>query len=245
MLRLRNDRCFGVDVSEANGPIHAPLIRDAGIRYLYAKANTGEGWRDRLFSEHIDKANDVGLLTGAYHFALPDNDPIDDVDALLTAVSGARLDLPAAVDFETLNGLKPEAASAWLDGWLVEYRARTAARVVLYFGKDFYAKVPHSPAQAQCIPWCAWYADSQDSDTWDQPVCDPWGKVGLRQALGNTIWSDGSWGPKPKNPKATIVAPPGRIPGIATECDVDVYFGSYDAFKMTMGLDVALPNGKE
>ena len=48
-----------------------PLQWSMGSRFVYAKATEGNSFVDRSRPSHLTGARSVGMLTGAYHFALP------------------------------------------------------------------------------------------------------------------------------------------------------------------------------
>lgn len=233
--------CDGLDVSEANGPVLWSEVRKAGLRFAYVKANTGEGVADRLLHDHADGCDREGLLWGPYQFGLADNDPLDDVDALAKALKGRFFDLRPALDLETRNGLPAPKVLDWALGWGERAKVVWGRNPCLYFGLNFWRTLlREQPAYGpQFAPWTPWVAAY--SNTFSQIQTAPWGPVGLRQWRGNTIWTDGNYGPRPKTKGATVVVLPGRVPGVATECDLNRYVGSYDDLKRDHGLAVALP----
>lgn len=232
----------GIDVSGAGQPfpIDWAAVRNAGKRFAYVKANTAEGAADPWFARHVEGARGAGLLVGAYHFALVDDDPTDDVEAFLRALEGVELDLPTALDIETRNGADALRVLMFVDGWLDEHERRTARRAIVYTGPGFWrglGKAAEDPRYAALPLWIAQYGVSGPS-----PL-PPWGhKWTIWQSHGNTIWRmpDGSqvWGPK-RPPGATLLATGGTCPGVAGEVDLDLFAGSYDDLKRWAGLEVA------
>lgn len=215
----------GIDVSEANGPVYWPAVRDSGKRFVYIKA-------DAAFERNLAGANAVGLLTGVYSF--PGRGK-HDLAAL--AKRAAATDLRPAVDIEVAMGLSPQGLADQVNDWASACKEAFGKAGVLYGSPAFLRPIgamldPGDPALAM-LPWFAAYGAAQ------APTVAPWGRAVIWQARGNTCWSDGSWGPKPKTPTARVIAGPGRCPGVIGECDIDVFDGTYDDFKVIHGLRVA------
>ena len=227
-----------LEVSSAHGPILWSEVRKAGYRFAYVKANTGEGELAPLLHRHADGLHAQGMLWGPYQYGLADNDAKDDVQALAKALKGRSFDLAPALDLETRNGLPSNKVLDWAEQWGAEARIEWGKPVMLYYGLNFWRTLlAGKPERAPLFaPWLAWTAAYATTCT--PLTVAPWG-VTMRQWRGNTIWSDGSYGPKPKTPGATMVVAGGRVPGVATECDLNRYFGCYDDLKRDHGLAVA------
>lgn len=236
----------GIDVSGAGQafPIDWAAVRDAGKRFAYVKANTAEGGPDPWFARHATGARAAGLLVGAYHFALVDDDPTDDLEAFLRVVEGVELDLPSALDIETRNNADALKVLRFTDGWTDGHERRTEKVPMIYTGPGFWrglGNAGNDERYTKCPLWIANYGVSSPM------VLAPWGKSWtIWQSHGNTIWQmpDGSqvWGPYAP-PGARRIALGGTCPGVAGEVDLNVYAGTYDDMKRWAGLDVAeLPN---
>ena len=217
----------GVDVSAAQSRCDWGKVYAAGIRFAYVRANAGEKLRDASFAPQIAGANAAGVLTGAYHFALADDDPSDDVDAFAKAIGGAQFALPPAVDVEIMNGLTASRVADWLDGWIARCVDQLGRKPVLYTGPNFWTSLgPHGlhPRFADCGLWISNYGATRPT------IPAPWVKQRIWQYQANTIWrlADGSqtWGPKRPSPDAKIIAQPGIVAGIEGECDRDVFAGT-------------------
>lgn len=230
----------GIDLSDANGPVLFQAVRDSGRRFVYRKANTGEGKPERGMRQAILDANAVGLLTGVYQYAQPDLDPEDDVLALLQAIDGLQLDLRPALDIEGMNGRNPTQVADWLEGWFYHAYNRFLKAPVLYTGPAFWHGMGKEGLRPGFSDWRLWLSHYGVSKPADVP---PWGKPFMWQYRANTCYADGSYGPKPKTPGARVIAVGGRCPGVATECDLNSYAGFYDDFRVAHGLPVAALSG--
>jgi len=254
-----SDFTAGIDVSAAQSfEIDWQRVRAAGKRFVYVKANTGEGKRDPWFERHARGASAAGLLVGAYHFALVDDDPSDDLDAFLEAVSGVAIELPSVFDLETRNGADALGVLSFVDGWVERHEARVGRSPVPYLSPGFWNALG-APARSEryaSLPlFVAQYGVGSPS-----PVA-PWGaKWTLWQSHGNTIaqllkaWVDPGgkaheagaqlWGTLARlalavPETARLLAAGGSCAGVAGEVDLDVFAGSYDALRRWAGLPVA------
>jgi glycosyl hydrolase family 25 len=59
-----------VDLSHHNGSVDLVKAKTAGILGIIQKATQGDDFVDPTFAANRKKANDAGLLVGAYHFGV-------------------------------------------------------------------------------------------------------------------------------------------------------------------------------
>jgi GH25 family lysozyme M1 (1,4-beta-N-acetylmuramidase) len=62
----------GMDVSSYQGDVNWPDSWAKGARFAYVKATEGTGYRNPKFTQQYNGSHSVGMIRGAYHFALPD-----------------------------------------------------------------------------------------------------------------------------------------------------------------------------
>ncbi len=247
----------GLDVSAAQSfEINWSKVRDAGKRFSYHKANTAEGKPDAWFSDHLLGAFDVGLLCGAYHYALVDENAIDDVDAFLRAIDyyTDKLELPACIDIESRNGLvDSNTICRFVDVWWNEIIRRGMKKPCIYTSQGFWDGLG---VPGQDPKW------GRDRDLFvanygvglvKPKLPKAWSTWKIWQNKANTIWKlpptpehpygEQKWGPVKPHPLAVMIAEPGHCDGVAGEVDLDVFNGSYDDLRVWAGLEVAeLPN---
>ena len=58
-----------VDISHHNGNVNLARAREDGILGVIQKATQGQSFEDPTYRRNRRKAEDAGLLWGAYHFA--------------------------------------------------------------------------------------------------------------------------------------------------------------------------------
>lgn len=258
--------CEGLDVSSAQAAlgIHPEyIIVPGGRRFVYVKANEGEGPADSQFHKHLEKFNAAGLLTGCYHFARPDADPIDDMTALFKVTAAEYFDLRIALDMEIMNDRTPDQVLDWVGRAASRVQELDARGPVLYTYVSYWRNLWKNASKL--------YRDAfetaiheYDILLWvsqfgvDQPAqLEPWTEVHMHQYAGNTfLWVDGLSYPVAapyKQPGDTVLvdgiarkatkyaARPGSCPGVPGEVDCNRFAGSYDDLKRAHGLKVAEP----
>src|ERR1051325_5761098 len=64
-------RPLGTDVSHYQGTINWTTVKNAGIKFAWAKATESTGYTDPYFTANENNAKAVGIPIGGYHFARP------------------------------------------------------------------------------------------------------------------------------------------------------------------------------
>ncbi|WP_223263026.1 GH25 family lysozyme [Arthrobacter sp. NamB2] len=62
---------LGVDVSSHQGTVNWQAAWNEGARFAYTKATESTNYRNPFFGEQYQGSTNVGMLRGAYHFAIP------------------------------------------------------------------------------------------------------------------------------------------------------------------------------
>src|SRR5205823_2636640 len=62
----------GVDVSSFQGNVDWQALWNEGKRFAYVKSTEGLDYQNPYFAQQYDGSYQVGMIRGAYHFALPD-----------------------------------------------------------------------------------------------------------------------------------------------------------------------------
>ncbi|MCA9165800.1 MAG: hypothetical protein KDA62_22590, partial [Planctomycetales bacterium] len=75
----------GIDVSHWQGTINWNDVANSGIEFAFIKASEGTDFVDARFQYNISNSLTAGILSGAYHFARPDIDLADPLDAVREA----------------------------------------------------------------------------------------------------------------------------------------------------------------
>jgi GH25 family lysozyme M1 (1,4-beta-N-acetylmuramidase) len=162
----------GIDVSSHQGDVDWPHWWGQGVRFAYVKATEGTGYRNPKYGQQFTGSHQVGMVRGAYHFALPDrSDGAAQAHYFVDNGGGWIPDgatLPGALDVEynpygdTCYGLAPEAMVRWIGQFSETYHARTGRWPVIYTSTLWWDKCTGRLGDftATNPVWVARYADS-------------------------------------------------------------------------------------
>jgi GH25 family lysozyme M1 (1,4-beta-N-acetylmuramidase) len=107
----------GVDISNLNGSVNIQLLKDAGHKFVIAKATEGSTFIDKYYEQNIKNAKALGLVTGAYHFGnfTTVAKAIQEASFFKQIAAGAEPDF-VVLDFEQqCSGDMTDACLAFLD----------------------------------------------------------------------------------------------------------------------------------
>ncbi|WP_374727331.1 lysozyme [Haloactinomyces albus] len=132
----------GMDVSGHQGRVDWDRARAAGARFTYVKATEGTTYQSPVFPQQYNGSYRVGMIRGAYHFALP-NVSSGAAQARFFVDNGGGWSadgrtLPGALDIEynpygpMCYGLSPQEMSRWITDFSTTYRARTGRYPAIY-----------------------------------------------------------------------------------------------------------------
>jgi GH25 family lysozyme M1 (1,4-beta-N-acetylmuramidase) len=132
----------GLDVSSWQGNVDWATVAANGARFAYVKATESTTYVNPYFTQQYVGAYQVGLVRGAYHFALPDRSSGAAQAAFFATNGGAwsadNQTLPGALDIEynpygpTCYGLSQSSMVSWIGAFLNEYWARTNRWAAIY-----------------------------------------------------------------------------------------------------------------
>ncbi len=161
----------GIDVSGWQKEVDWQHYWDKGKRFAYVKATEGTGYRNPYFTQQYNGSYDVGMIRGAYHFALPDRSS-GAAQAKYFAERGGGWSadgktLPGALDLEynpygdTCYGKTKQAMRAWISDFHDTYREQTGRAPVIYTSASWWNTcVGDDHGFEETVPlWVARYAD--------------------------------------------------------------------------------------
>jgi lysozyme len=134
----------GHDVSSHQRHVDWPRAKAGGAGFVYVKATESTAYRNPYFRQQYDGARSVGLIRGAYHFALPDKGSGTAQAAHFVRNGGDwsadGRTLPPALDVEynpydrkrKCYGLSKAGMVAWIRAFSDEVRRLTGRRPVIY-----------------------------------------------------------------------------------------------------------------
>ncbi|MFF8901658.1 glycoside hydrolase family 25 protein [Streptomyces lydicus] len=142
-----------MDVSTYQQPQDWKKLKAEGVAFAWAKATEGMHARDSRFAAHIRAIQAAGLVSGAYHFGWPTQDPRAEADNYIEAVRPYAgkgfvhwLDLERYPDGRNYKGKSAAQIKIWVQSWVT--RVQTAfphQRVGVYTSADD-LKAGHVPA---------------------------------------------------------------------------------------------------
>ncbi|WP_343063858.1 lysozyme [Haloechinothrix aidingensis] len=176
----------GIDVSGWQGRVDWQHWWDKGKRFAYIKATEGTDFTNSDFAHQYAGARDVGMIRGAYHYALPDESSGAAQANFFVDNGGAwsadGQTLPGVLDIEfnpygpTCFGMTESAMVTWIEDFHDTYYERTGRYPVFYTNTKWWNRCVGSRHEfEETVPlWIARYAD----DVGDLPP--GWGE--------HTIW---------------------------------------------------------
>ncbi|GEB48029.1 MULTISPECIES: lysozyme [Streptomyces] len=140
----------GVDVSGHQGNVNWKSLWDSGSRFAYVKATEGTGYRNEYFTQQYNGSYDIGMIRGAYHFALPGSSSgAAQANYFVDYGGGWSKDgktLPGVLDIEynpygaTCYGLSQSAMVNWIKDFTATYKSRTGRDAVIYTTTDWWTQ---------------------------------------------------------------------------------------------------------
>jgi GH25 family lysozyme M1 (1,4-beta-N-acetylmuramidase) len=132
----------GMDVSSYQGDVDWAGAWSKGAKFAYVKATEGTSYTNPYFAQQYNGSYNVGMIRGAYHFALPDvSSGRTQADYFLAHGGGWSADgktLPGALDMEynpygaTCYGKSQSDMVSWIKAFSDEYHARTDRYPTIY-----------------------------------------------------------------------------------------------------------------
>jgi len=96
-------KIHGIDVSHHSGTVDWVKVKAAGHTFAFAKATEGKDDPDPMFTTHWPAMKKAGLIRGAYHFYVTEDDPKDQAKLFIQTVTLNKGDLAPVVDIEILG----------------------------------------------------------------------------------------------------------------------------------------------
>jgi len=161
----------GMDVSSHQGAVNWTTARANGARFAYVKATEGTTYQNPQFAQQYNGSYGVGMIRGAYHFALPDRSSgAAQGNFFVDHGGGWSADgrtLPPAIDLEynpygaSCYGKTQSQMVAWIRDIANTVKARTGRDPVFYTSTSWWTLCTGNSAAFSANPlWIARYAAS-------------------------------------------------------------------------------------
>jgi GH25 family lysozyme M1 (1,4-beta-N-acetylmuramidase) len=138
----------GMDVSGWQGNVNWSRAWSNGARFAFVKATEGTSYRNPYFAQQYNGSYNVGMIRGAYHFALPDRSSgTAQADYFVSHGGGWSRDgktLPPALDIEynpygaRCYGYSAAGMVSWIRAFSNEVHRRTGRYPVIYSTRDWW-----------------------------------------------------------------------------------------------------------
>lgn len=93
----------GIDISHHSGEVDWSTVKAQGYRFAYVKSSEGVDNPDAMFEKHWRELKHAGLMRGAYHFYVTEDDPVEQARFFASRIRNDPGTLPPAVDVELLG----------------------------------------------------------------------------------------------------------------------------------------------
>lgn len=129
----------GIDVSHHSGAINWHQVVGDNVHFVFAKATEGEDWSDPQFPTYWQDIRDAGLVRGAYHFYIIDDDPTKQAHWFIETVGHlAQGDLPPVVDVEQTGKLTPNETAHNLRIFLDIIEGHYGVKPIIYTAPNWW-----------------------------------------------------------------------------------------------------------
>lgn len=164
---------LGMDVSGYQHNVNWAAAYAAGARFAVVKATEGTTYTNAYFAQQYNGSASIGMIRGAYHFALPNTQAgsgTAQADFFVDHGGGWSADgstLPPALDIEynpygpTCYRMSPASMVAWIQAFVAEVHARTTQYPLIYSTYGWWSRCTgNSAAFSQDPLWIADYGSS-------------------------------------------------------------------------------------
>ena len=190
----------GLDVSGHQTSVNWQQQWNMGARFAYVKASEGNYYTNELYGSQYQGARNVGMIRGAYHFAIPNwSSGADQARYFVQNGGGWTADgytLPPVLDFEfnpyegrtidgfyfgnTCYGMSPAQLTSWVRDFGNTMQALTGRLPVIYTNTSWWKQCTGDAAGFGSYPlWVAAYPSSATNDA--GPVPSSWSSYSMWQ----------------------------------------------------------------
>lgn len=196
----------GVDVSYYQGDIAWKRVHRAGVRFAFIRVADGTDILDTKFAANWSGAKRASVLRGAYQFFRPEQSPLDQANLVIrTLRTHGAGELPPVLDIEVTGGLPLATVAANARVWIEHVRSQLGVEPIVYTNPGMWWRGGASDLARQLL-WLAHYTEQCPS------LPPPWTQWMFWQYTEN-----------------------GRVDGIDTLVDLDVFAGAPDDLRRRFG----------
>ncbi len=139
-----NFEIHGIDVSKYQSFIDWPSVKamkvkNVRIGFAFIKATEGLSNLDGQFRRNWRKAEEAGMVKGAYHFFVATKSGKAQAKNFISTVNLEPGDLPPVLDIEHLYGVSPQKMRKEIKDWLTIVEDHYKVKPVIYTYVSFYS----------------------------------------------------------------------------------------------------------
>ncbi len=132
----------GIDISHYQGDIEWQQLAynktaRFPIHFVFMKATEGGDLGDPTFAHNFAEARRYGFIRGAYHYFIPQTDPVKQAEFFIRTAPLEAGDLPPVLDVETTGKKKPAELKRLVKVWLDKVEAHYGVKPILYTSYKF------------------------------------------------------------------------------------------------------------
>jgi len=128
----------GCDVSGHSGNVDWAAVAATGHTFVFIKATEGQDLKDPAFDRNWPAARDAGIIRGAYHFYVTEDDPERQARFFTDTVALMPGDLAPVVDIELLGHGTKEGLAERLQRYLDLVEAHFGVKPIIYTSANFW-----------------------------------------------------------------------------------------------------------
>lgn len=163
---------YGMDVSSHQGNVDWDQAWADGAKFAYVKATESNSYINPYFAQQYNGSYNVGMIRGAYHFAVPSSaNGTTQANYFVDHGGGWSADgmtLPGALDMEynpygsTCYGFSQSGMATWINDFSVRYYQRTGRYPTIYTSTSWWSQCVGSAGNfASTSPlWVARYSST-------------------------------------------------------------------------------------
>lgn len=165
--QLTSTFVYGIDISKYQGDeVDFFEFKNDSLTFIICKATEGITYTDPDFSQNWTNITEKGYVGGAYHFYRSNDNPDQQADHFLAAISNVSQDhLPAIVDFEgegIIGDPSADQVEADLLSFLNTIEKSTGRVPIIYTNHYIGNKYLTSSSFAKYPLWIADYSDADE-----------------------------------------------------------------------------------
>lgn len=147
----------GMDISRYQGTIKWNKVAkyryvDNPLQFVFMKATEGNNYVDDSFKKNFQQAREYGFIVGAYHYYIPNVDPVQQANFFIRTVKLQAGDLPPVLDVEKNGHLVRSLFQQDVMQWIKRVEKHYGVKPIIYtsykfksdyLDNDFFNKYPY------------------------------------------------------------------------------------------------------